>query len=51
MTDKYKILEEMRSRLQNDQSQELLKGIEEVKKICHLRVQELSKDVVLLTKL
>ncbi|XP_072287440.1 putative 2-oxo-4-hydroxy-4-carboxy-5-ureidoimidazoline decarboxylase [Pyxicephalus adspersus] len=51
MSDKYKIMEEMRSRLQNDPSQELLKGIEEVKKICHLRVQQLSNGVGLPTKL
>ncbi|KAM5181511.1 putative 2-oxo-4-hydroxy-4-carboxy-5-ureidoimidazoline decarboxylase [Mantella aurantiaca] len=51
MSDKYKIMEEMQSRFQNDPSQELLKGIEEVKKICHLRVQELSANVVLPTKL
>lgn len=51
MSDKYKIMEEMNSRLQNDPSQELLKGIEEVKKICHLRVQELIKGVLLPTKL
>ncbi|XP_018423304.1 PREDICTED: putative 2-oxo-4-hydroxy-4-carboxy-5-ureidoimidazoline decarboxylase [Nanorana parkeri] len=51
MSDKYKIMEELCSRLQNDPSQELLKGIEEVKKICHLRVQELSRSVELTTKL
>ncbi|XP_077340200.1 putative 2-oxo-4-hydroxy-4-carboxy-5-ureidoimidazoline decarboxylase [Lithobates pipiens] len=51
MSDKYKIMEEMHARLQNDPLQELLKGIEEVKKICHLRVQELSKGVLMPTKL
>ncbi|XP_068121116.1 putative 2-oxo-4-hydroxy-4-carboxy-5-ureidoimidazoline decarboxylase [Hyperolius riggenbachi] len=46
MSDKDKILQEISRRLRNDPSQELLKGIEEVKKICHLRVQDiLSKGL------
>ncbi|KAM9321385.1 putative 2-oxo-4-hydroxy-4-carboxy-5-ureidoimidazoline decarboxylase [Gastrophryne carolinensis] len=51
-SDKGQIMEEISSRLQNDPAQELLKGIEEVKKICHLRIQDiLSHGAVLPTKL
>ncbi|XP_069828168.1 putative 2-oxo-4-hydroxy-4-carboxy-5-ureidoimidazoline decarboxylase [Dendropsophus ebraccatus] len=41
MSDKDKILKELTTRLQNDPSAELLKGIEEVKKICHVRLQDI----------
>lgn len=52
MSDKDKIVTELTVRLQNDPSEELLKGIEEVKKICHLRIQEIScKGSPLPTKL
>ncbi|XP_063807799.1 putative 2-oxo-4-hydroxy-4-carboxy-5-ureidoimidazoline decarboxylase [Pseudophryne corroboree] len=52
MSDKRKIMEELSYRLQNDPSTELLKGIDEVKKICHLRLQDiLFKSAVLPTKL
>ncbi|XP_056417808.1 putative 2-oxo-4-hydroxy-4-carboxy-5-ureidoimidazoline decarboxylase [Hyla sarda] len=41
LSDKHKIMEELTARLHNDPSAELLKGIEEVKKICHLRLQDI----------
>ncbi|KAM3933285.1 putative 2-oxo-4-hydroxy-4-carboxy-5-ureidoimidazoline decarboxylase [Leptodactylus fuscus] len=51
-SDKDKIMEELNSRLQNDPSVEILKGIDEVKKICHLRLQDiLRKGTPLPTKL
>ncbi|XP_040278545.1 putative 2-oxo-4-hydroxy-4-carboxy-5-ureidoimidazoline decarboxylase [Bufo bufo] len=43
MSDKDKIMEELTARLQNDPSVELLKGVAEVKKICHLRVQDILR--------
>ncbi|KAE8627401.1 hypothetical protein XENTR_v10006972 [Xenopus tropicalis] len=51
MSDKNKIMRELASRLQNEQSQELQIGIAEVKKICHLRVNDLFLNVKLPTKL
>ncbi|KAM4047429.1 putative 2-oxo-4-hydroxy-4-carboxy-5-ureidoimidazoline decarboxylase [Anomaloglossus baeobatrachus] len=52
MSDKEKIMEELTTRLQNTPSEELPKGIAEVKKICHLRLQDvLCKGFSLPTKL
>ncbi|XP_071989083.1 putative 2-oxo-4-hydroxy-4-carboxy-5-ureidoimidazoline decarboxylase [Engystomops pustulosus] len=52
MADKDKIMRELSARLQNDPSVELLIGIDEVKKICHLRIQDiLCKGSLLPTKL
>ncbi|KAG8584885.1 hypothetical protein GDO81_004803 [Engystomops pustulosus] len=52
MADKDKIMRELSARLQNDPSVELLIGIDEVKKICHLRIQDiLRKGSLLPTKL
>uniref|UniRef100_A0A8C5PRV1 2-oxo-4-hydroxy-4-carboxy-5-ureidoimidazoline decarboxylase n=1 Tax=Leptobrachium leishanense TaxID=445787 RepID=A0A8C5PRV1_9ANUR len=41
MSDKKKIIEALRSRIQNDRVEELGTGIAEVKKICHLRLQDI----------
>uniref|UniRef100_A0A8C5PR62 2-oxo-4-hydroxy-4-carboxy-5-ureidoimidazoline decarboxylase n=1 Tax=Leptobrachium leishanense TaxID=445787 RepID=A0A8C5PR62_9ANUR len=41
MSDKNKIIEALRSRIQNDRVEELGTGIAEVKKICHLRLQDI----------
>ncbi|XP_053564460.1 putative 2-oxo-4-hydroxy-4-carboxy-5-ureidoimidazoline decarboxylase isoform X1 [Bombina bombina] len=52
MAYKTKIMSELSSRILNDPSQELQNGIEEVKKICHLRVQDIFfKNSKLPTKL
>ncbi|NP_001091261.1 2-oxo-4-hydroxy-4-carboxy-5-ureidoimidazoline decarboxylase [Xenopus laevis] len=51
MSDKNKIMQELGSRLQNEQSEELQKGIAEVKKICHLRICDLFLNEKLPTKL
>ncbi|KAG9491897.1 putative 2-oxo-4-hydroxy-4-carboxy-5-ureidoimidazoline decarboxylase [Eleutherodactylus coqui] len=52
MSNKDQIIKELTSRVQNHPSVELLKGIEEVKKICHLRMQDiLCKGSPLPTKL
>ncbi|KAM4699178.1 putative 2-oxo-4-hydroxy-4-carboxy-5-ureidoimidazoline decarboxylase [Discoglossus pictus] len=52
MADKSRIMQELSSRVQNEPSEELHNGIEEVKKICHLRVQDIFlKSVALPTKL
>ncbi|XP_029458463.1 putative 2-oxo-4-hydroxy-4-carboxy-5-ureidoimidazoline decarboxylase [Rhinatrema bivittatum] len=41
MSDKSKILQDLTARIQNPPLQELYNGIEEVKKICHLRLQDI----------
>ncbi|XP_075706137.1 putative 2-oxo-4-hydroxy-4-carboxy-5-ureidoimidazoline decarboxylase [Rhinoderma darwinii] len=52
MSVKEKIIEELNARLQNDPSIELLKGIDEVKKICHMRMEDiLCKGSPMPTKL
>ncbi|XP_073439452.1 putative 2-oxo-4-hydroxy-4-carboxy-5-ureidoimidazoline decarboxylase isoform X1 [Dendrobates tinctorius] len=52
MADKEKIMEELTVRLLNTPSEELHKGIDEVKKICHLRLQDIvCKGSSLPTKL
>ncbi|XP_069616386.1 putative 2-oxo-4-hydroxy-4-carboxy-5-ureidoimidazoline decarboxylase [Ranitomeya imitator] len=52
MADKEKIMEELTGRLRNAPSEELHKGIDEVKKICHLRLQDIvCKGSSLPTKL
>ncbi|XP_005993014.1 2-oxo-4-hydroxy-4-carboxy-5-ureidoimidazoline decarboxylase [Latimeria chalumnae] len=51
MNNKGKILEELNTRIQNNSQQELHNGIEEVKKICHLRLQDIFDKANLTTKL
>ncbi|XP_063300949.1 putative 2-oxo-4-hydroxy-4-carboxy-5-ureidoimidazoline decarboxylase [Pelobates fuscus] len=46
MSDKSVIIEELRSRLQNNRDEELGIGIAEVKKICHLRLQDIFLKVI-----
>ncbi|XP_075448307.1 putative 2-oxo-4-hydroxy-4-carboxy-5-ureidoimidazoline decarboxylase [Ascaphus truei] len=41
MSDRNQIIQEISSRIQNEPSRELQNGIAEVKKICHLRVQDI----------
>ncbi|XP_069495109.1 putative 2-oxo-4-hydroxy-4-carboxy-5-ureidoimidazoline decarboxylase [Ambystoma mexicanum] len=41
MSEKGKILQQISERVQNSPQQELCQGIEEVKKICHLRLQDI----------
>ncbi|XP_030055249.1 putative 2-oxo-4-hydroxy-4-carboxy-5-ureidoimidazoline decarboxylase [Microcaecilia unicolor] len=41
LNNKSKILQELTARIQNQPQQELHNGIEEVKKICHLRLQNI----------
>ncbi|KAG8452861.1 hypothetical protein GDO86_004596 [Hymenochirus boettgeri] len=51
MSDKNKITQELNSRLQNDPCQELQNGIDQVKKICHLRIQDIFFHGKIPTKL
>ncbi|XP_053312376.1 putative 2-oxo-4-hydroxy-4-carboxy-5-ureidoimidazoline decarboxylase [Spea bombifrons] len=46
MSDRNKIMEELSSRLQNEKDEELQTGIAEVKKICHLRLQDIFVKAV-----
>ncbi|KAM4797017.1 putative 2-oxo-4-hydroxy-4-carboxy-5-ureidoimidazoline decarboxylase [Rhinophrynus dorsalis] len=41
MSDRSKIMQELSSRIKNERSIELHNGIDEVKKICHLRVHDI----------
>ncbi|KAM8977826.1 putative 2-oxo-4-hydroxy-4-carboxy-5-ureidoimidazoline decarboxylase [Pelodytes ibericus] len=41
MSDRHKIIGEINFRMQNGQAEELVTGIAEVKKICHLRLQDI----------
>ncbi|OCT93137.1 hypothetical protein XELAEV_18016202mg [Xenopus laevis] len=51
MSDKNKIMQELGSRLQSEQLEELQIGIAEVKKICHLRIIDLFLHLKSPTKL
>ncbi|XP_043929205.1 putative 2-oxo-4-hydroxy-4-carboxy-5-ureidoimidazoline decarboxylase [Protopterus annectens] len=51
MSNKAQIFQELSVRVNNPPSQELLKGIEEVKKICHLRIQAIVSTSTQPTKL
>ncbi|XP_072333042.1 2-oxo-4-hydroxy-4-carboxy-5-ureidoimidazoline decarboxylase [Scyliorhinus torazame] len=51
MSDKETIIQQLGSRIRNSPEQELQTGIQEVKKICHLRLLDISGQVAQATKL
>ncbi|XP_078512119.1 putative 2-oxo-4-hydroxy-4-carboxy-5-ureidoimidazoline decarboxylase [Lissotriton helveticus] len=46
LNDKARILQELSERFENSPQEELQNGIEEVKKICHLRLQDICAPVM-----
>ncbi|XP_038635913.1 2-oxo-4-hydroxy-4-carboxy-5-ureidoimidazoline decarboxylase-like [Scyliorhinus canicula] len=51
MNDRETIIQQLRSRISNSPEQELQIGIQEVKKICHLRLLDISSQIFQATKL